>query len=122
MLLQLFLQGWETLRARLLELPDSSYPHDLNTLASRIDLYMVEALSEYPEIEKLHQVAYNLGWGRVQAENRLRLEEQPEEPLRGEPGLAIARTHSEQRGDPVGSPEDFLQGRTLRARTLFVGF
>ena len=54
----------------------------LNTLASRIDLYMVEALSEYPEFEnQLHQIEYNLGWARVQAENRLRLEEQPEEPL-----------------------------------------
>jgi len=82
LLQQLFLKGWETLRARLLELPDSSYPYDLNTLASRIDLYMVEALSEYPEFEnQLHQIGYNLGWARVQAENRLRLEEQPEEPL-----------------------------------------
>lgn len=72
----LFVRGWEHIRERLRELPETSFPADLIALIARADLYLLEALSDGPELERqLRQLADNLAWARTHATIRVKEEE-----------------------------------------------
>jgi transcriptional regulator with XRE-family HTH domain len=95
LLRHVFLAGWENLRDRLLELPETTYPFDLNTLAARFDLYMVERLSEIPDLDtQLYRLADYLGHARQQAHVRLMNEEAPTAPFETDPTMTLPTSKS----------------------------
>lgn len=71
----LFVRGWEKIRARLLDLPQDVYAHDLELLAQTVDFYLVDALSDFHQIEDdLRRIADRLASAHEGAQMRLRFE------------------------------------------------